>query len=167
MCWSPYALGARTELLLGHGCSDHRMLLERERNYGLGMDALVDVCSWNTNGIIAWAWMLQPPRALGTRTELWLGHGCFGHRMLLERERNYGLGMDALVNVCSWNTNGIIYGLCTDALVTVFSGNKRHPANLNPISVCALTRPSEAGGPWSGGDLPQPIHRTACRSQGM
>ena len=27
--------------------------------------------------------------------------------MLLEHERNYGLGMDALVSVCSWNTSGI------------------------------------------------------------
>ena len=38
--------------------------------------------------------------------ELWFGHGCSGNCMLLENERNYGLGMDALVNVCSWNTNG-------------------------------------------------------------
>ena len=39
------------------------MLLEHERNYGLGMDAA-------------------------------------GPRMLLEHERNYGLGMDALVIAC-------------------------------------------------------------------
>ena len=70
--------------------------------------ALVTVCSWNTNGIMLWAWMLWSPYALGTRTELWFGHGCSGHRMLLEHERNYGLGMDALVTVCSWNTNGIM-----------------------------------------------------------
>ena len=31
-----------------------------------------------------------------------------GERMLLEHERNDDLGMDALVSVCSWNTNGII-----------------------------------------------------------
>ena len=42
------------------------MLLEHERDYGLGMDALVTVCSWNTND---------------------------------------GSGMDALVTVCSWNTS--------------------------------------------------------------
>ena len=47
------------------------MLLEHERYSGLGMDALVIVCSWNTNVI-------------------------------------YGLGMDALVMVCSWNTNVIM-----------------------------------------------------------
>ena len=80
----------------------HRTLLEHERNYGLGMDALVTVCSWNTNGIMVWAWLLWSPYALGTQAELWFGHGCSGHRMLLEHERNYGLGMDALVTVCSW-----------------------------------------------------------------
>ena len=98
----------KTELWFGHGCSGHRMLLEHERNYGLSMDALVTVCSWNTNGLMVLAWMLWSPYALGTRTELWFGHGCSGHRMLLEHERNYGLSMDALVTVCSWNTNGIM-----------------------------------------------------------
>ena len=60
-----------------HGCSGNRMLLEHERNYDLGMDALLTVCSWNTNGII-------------------FGHGCSGNCMLLEHERNYDFGMDAL-----------------------------------------------------------------------
>ena len=46
------------------------MLLEHERNYDLGMDALGTVCSWNTNGIMIWAWMLWEPYALGTRAEL-------------------------------------------------------------------------------------------------
>ena len=110
------------------------MLSEHERNYGLGMDALLKVCSRNTNGIMVWAWMLWSPYALPTRTEVWFGspyalptrtdvwfgspyalptrtevwfgHGCSGHRMLSEHERNYGLGMDALVTVCSSNTNG-------------------------------------------------------------
>ena len=75
MLRSPYALA-----WFGHGCSRHRMLLEYERNYCLGMDAPVSVCAWNTNGIIVWAWMLWS-----------------GRRMLLEYERNYCLGMDALV----------------------------------------------------------------------
>ena len=92
----------------GHGCASDRMFLDYERNYGLGMDALVIECSWNTNGIMVWAWMLWSSHALGTRTELWFGHGCSGDRMLLEHERNYGLGMDALVIECSWNTNGIM-----------------------------------------------------------
>ena len=68
------------------------MLLEQERDYGLGMDALVSACSWNTNGIMVWAWMLWSPYALGTRTELWFGHGgqkghprrCeYGHKMAI------------------------------------------------------------------------------------
>ena len=46
---------------LGHGCSGNRMLLEHERNYDLGMGALGTVCSWNTNGIMIWAWMLWEP----------------------------------------------------------------------------------------------------------
>ena len=29
-----------------------------ERNYELVMDALATVCSWDTNGIRGWAWML-------------------------------------------------------------------------------------------------------------
>ena len=84
------------------------MLLEHERNYDLGMDALVRVCSWYTNGIMVWAWMLWLAYALQTRKELWFGHGCSGWRMLLEHERNYGLGMDALVSVCSSNPHGIM-----------------------------------------------------------
>ena len=90
------------------------MLSEHERNYGLGMDALLTVCSRNRNGIMVWAWMLwssyalPTPYALPTRTEVWFGHGCSGQRMLFQHERNYGLGMDALVTVCSSNTNGIM-----------------------------------------------------------
>ena len=36
----------------------YSMLLEHERDYDLGMDALVTVRSWNTNGIMILAWML-------------------------------------------------------------------------------------------------------------
>ena len=68
-----------------------RMLLEHERNYSLGMDALVSVCSCNTNGIMVWAWMLMV-----------LDMDAKEPGMLLEQERNYGLGMGALVIVCSW-----------------------------------------------------------------
>ena len=87
------------------------MLLEQECYYGLGMGALVTVCSWNTNGIwntnvsMVWAWVHWLPYALGTRTELWFGDGCTGYRKLLEHEQNYGLVMDAQVIVCSWNRN--------------------------------------------------------------
>ena len=50
------------------------MLLEHERKYGLGMDALVSVCSWNTNGIMV-------------------------------------LGVAAVVTVRSWKTRGLWFGL--------------------------------------------------------
>ena len=49
---------------------------------------------------MVWAWMLRRAYAFGTRTELWLRHGCCGERMLLEHELNSGLGMDAAVSVC-------------------------------------------------------------------
>ena len=55
------------------------MLLKHERNYGLGMDALINVGSWNTNGIVVGAWVL----------------------LFFEHERNYGQGMGALITVCS------------------------------------------------------------------
>ena len=35
-----------------------RMYLEHERYHVLGMVALVTVCSWNTNIIMVWAWLL-------------------------------------------------------------------------------------------------------------
>ena len=60
------------------------------------------------NGIMVWAWMLWSPCTLRARTELWFGHGCSGHRMLLESERNCGLGMDALVAICSWKASGTV-----------------------------------------------------------
>ena len=77
------------------------MLSKHERYYVLGMDALEIVCSRNTNVIMIWAWMLWKSYALETRTLLWFGHGCSGNRMLSKHERYYGLGMDALVVVCS------------------------------------------------------------------
>ena len=39
--------------------SDDRVLLEHERYSGVGMDALMTVCSRNTNIIEVWAWMLK------------------------------------------------------------------------------------------------------------
>ena len=80
------------------------MRLEYKRNYGLGMHALVPVCSWNTNGIMVWACY----RMLLEHEQI--GHGCTGYHMLLKHERTCGLGKDALVTVYSWNTNGIMLG---------------------------------------------------------
>ena len=105
---APYALGTRTKLWFGHGCSCHRILLEHQRNYGLGMDVLVTLSCWNTNEIMVWAWMFLSPYPLGTPTKLWFGHGCSCHRILLEHQRNYGLGMDVLVTLSCWNTNEIM-----------------------------------------------------------
>ena len=51
----PYALGTRTFLWFEHGCSCHRIQTE----ICLGMDALVTVCSWNTNVIMIWTWILS------------------------------------------------------------------------------------------------------------
>ena len=103
MVWAWMLLEHERNYGLGMDAAGPRMLLEHERNYGLGMDALVIACSWNTNGIMVWAWMLlEHERNYG------LGMDAAGPRMLLEHERNYGLGMDALVIACSWNTNGIM-----------------------------------------------------------
>ena len=55
-----------------------------------------------------WACIIWSSHAHGTRTEVCFGHGCSGHRMHWEHERNYALGMDAAVSACSWNTNGIM-----------------------------------------------------------
>ena len=108
MLWQPYALGTRTLSWFGHGRSGNRMLLEHERYHALGMDALAILCSWNTNVIMVWAWMLWQPYALGTRTLSWFGHGRSGNGMLLEHERYHALGMGAVATVCSWNTNVIM-----------------------------------------------------------
>ena len=73
------------------------MVLEHERYYGLGTDALVIARSWNTNmGMDA----LRPVCSWNTNvTWVWAWNG---------------LGMDALRLVCSWNTLlGFGYG-CSD-----------------------------------------------------
>ena len=70
------------------------MPLEHERSDGLGVDALVTVCSWKTDATMVWVWMRWQPCALGTRTLFWFCHGCTGHCMLLEHEHYSGLGMD-------------------------------------------------------------------------
>ena len=127
-------------LRLGHGCFGQRMLSEHERYYGLRMDALVSVCSRNTNVIMVWAWMLWSAYALGTRMLLWFERGCFGQRMLSEHNvimvwawmlwSAYALGTRTLL----WFGHGCFgqrmlsehecyYGLSVDALVSVCSRN--------------------------------------------
>ena len=65
-------------------------------------------CSWNTKGIMVLAWMLRSAHAFRTGTELWFWHGCSGGPTQFEHEGYYGLCMDALVSVCSWNRNGTL-----------------------------------------------------------
>ena len=102
-----YGLGMDALVRFGHGCSGQRNnqkmngimvgawmfwsapSFKEEQDYGLGMDAMVSVCSWNTNEIVViWAWML------------WFGHGCSG-------QRNSGLGRGCsrgtiLMSVWAW-----------------------------------------------------------------
>ena len=63
MQWSPCARGPETSLWFGHGCTGHRVLVDQKRHYGLGMDALVTVCSWTTNVFLVRAWMHWSPPA--------------------------------------------------------------------------------------------------------
>ena len=58
------------------------MLLEHERDYDFGMDALVTVCSWNTNGIMILAWCEcspslrpEPPHGSTTLRRRFRGEG--------------------------------------------------------------------------------------------
>ena len=92
-----------------HGCSGEPRLLGREPNYGLGMDALVTVCSLNTNEIMVWAWMLWSLYALETRRSLYMARAwILSQSHSIEHERDHGLGMDAVVIVGSRNTNEIM-----------------------------------------------------------
>ena len=55
----PYALGTRTALFLGPGCSGHHVLLEHERCYALGItlwspNALGT--RMHTNGVTPWTY---------------------------------------------------------------------------------------------------------------
>ena len=62
------------------------MLLGHDRNYDLGMDALLIARIQKLKG----------------------GHGCSGDRMLCGHERNYDLGMDALLIARIQKLNGIM-----------------------------------------------------------
>ena len=74
MLWFWDALGTRTILWYGHGCPGFRLHSDDERYHGLGMSRLVIGCTWNTNVLMFWAWMLWLLHPLGTRTLLWFGH---------------------------------------------------------------------------------------------
>ena len=65
-------------------CSGKCMRLEHERSYGLGMSALANAHTWNTNANIIPAWMLWKIYALEAQMLVWLGHACAGHRSLIK-----------------------------------------------------------------------------------
>ena len=113
--------------MVWEGCTCYHMLSKHERYYGLGIVALflvcfqntshyglsmvalfivcsAIVCSRNTNIILFWAWMRDT--------------------MLSEHECYYGVGMDALVIVCSEHER--YYGLGMDALAFAFQ--EKHDA---------------------------------------
>ena len=75
---------------------------EHARYCGLGMDAIVIVCSRNTNIIMVWAWMLWLSFALGTRALPWFGHGC---AIVCSRNTNVIMVGNGCAIVCSRNTS--------------------------------------------------------------
>ena len=133
MLWSPYALGTRTEVWFGHGCSGEPARSEHEPYYGLGMDALVSVCTRNMNVIMVWPWMIWLPYALGTRTELWFGHGCSGHWKLLETARNKKPGF------LSWSQHG------WSAKCAMRGGSSDFEASEGPKVLFVPRRPAPMG----------------------
>ena len=91
MLRSSYALGTRTLLWFGHGCSGDCMFLEHERYYSLGMDARIIVCFWNTSVIKGMDALVS--KCSWNMNIIMVWAGCSGHRMLLEQERYSALGM--------------------------------------------------------------------------
>ena len=74
------------------------MLLEHEGNYGLGMDAMETVCSWNTKDVM--------------------------DRMLLQHEGHNGLCMDAITDLPSHRrilAHGTLHGQRRQVAATVSS----------------------------------------------
>ena len=76
-------------LWFGHVCAGKRMLSEHERYYGLGMDALVTVCSRNTYALGRGTLLLFGLVTVRSRNTnvLWFGHGCIGHGMFSKHQR--------------------------------------------------------------------------------
>ena len=114
-------------------------------NYASGMDGLVTVCSRNTNVILLCGQGCSGSRVLlekeGYYALICFGYGCFGYRMLSEHERSYGLGMDALVTVCSWNTNDIrLFAFGSAAASGLCCWNTSNPVS-KIIRMCLGARP--------------------------
>ena len=62
--------------------------LEHERDYDFGMDALVTVCSWNTNGIMILAWYECSPSLEMARPEPPHGSTTLRRRFRVEGAQN-------------------------------------------------------------------------------
>ena len=127
MLWLSCALGTCTLLWVGHGCYCYRMLSEHDHYYGLGVDALVIVCSRNTSVTRVWAWMRDS--------------------MLSEHKRYYGLGMVALFLVCFRNANVLmvwcaIVSMLSEPPMTLFIVCSVCSQNTNIITVWAWMRDS-------------------------
>ena len=65
------------------------MLLEHEGDYGLGMDAMVTVCSWNTNEIM----VLSPPNPPHPRCKNLFNHTATCRRRLLKQAAHLLVGL--------------------------------------------------------------------------
>ena len=70
MLWSSYAFGTRTLFGMVWACM-------------LGSA----ICSWNTNGIMVWAWIFWLAQSFKDDMGYGLAHRCSGHRMVVEHER--------------------------------------------------------------------------------
>ena len=80
-----------------HECCGSRMHLEHERYYAWGMHAPYAPC---TRMLLRIGRGFSDNPMCSKRMLLWLGHGCYGRRMLLEDERcygYYGLGVAGVV----------------------------------------------------------------------
>ena len=64
------------------------MLLEHERDYDFGMDALATVCSWNTNGIMILACYECSPSLVLARPEPPYGSTTLRRRFRVENAQN-------------------------------------------------------------------------------
>ena len=116
--WMPCTLCSRkTKLLcLGQGCSGQCISPETRTLFWFGQGCSGQRISRETRTIF-WFGMLWSPYALETRSLFQFGHGRSGQHFLAKHERYDGLGMDALVGVCSRNANVIMVCVCGRARV--------------------------------------------------
>ena len=88
--------------LFGLGCAGSRVRLEHQCYYGLGMDALLTVCTWNTNVMMVLATECSENVAV-----CW-GLGCGDNQMQIEQGYYHGVGMDAPITGWSWSMDVVM-----------------------------------------------------------